>query len=354
MALAVVLAGGGTGGHIFPALALADAIRRREPDVRVHFVGTEHGLEASHVRAAGYPLEFVASRPLLGRGAGAALRALYTLLRGMLQARRILRRLHAQLVIGVGGYASVPTVAAAALTRTPTALLEPNARPGRANRLLGRFSREIFVQFDEARGYFPRDRTHLLGYPVRTFKRTEAAAPDGALRLLVLGGSQGAHSINRAMCGLLGQLDAAESFRITHQTGARDYEDVKTAYAQAGVQAEIAAFFDDVLERLDAADLVVARAGAATIAELCATGTASILAPYPYAADDHQMANARELERAGASLVLPDGELSEKLAPAIRALAADPDRRHRMAAAAAGRARPDAAERIWDRCRTLV
>ncbi len=354
MALAVVLAGGGTGGHIFPALALADAIRRREPDVRVHFVGTEHGLEVSHVRAAGYPLEFVTSRPLLGRGAGAALRALFTLLRGVFQARRILRRLHAQLVIGVGGYASVPTVAAAALARMPTALLEPNARPGRANRLLGRFSREIFVQFDEARGYFPRDRTHLLGYPVRTFKRTEAAAPDGALRLLVLGGSQGAHSINRAMCGLLGQLDAAESFRITHQTGARDYDDVKTAYAQAGVQAEIAAFFDDVLERLDAADLVVARAGAATIAELCATGTASILAPYPYAADDHQMANARELERAGASLVLPDGELSEKLAPAIRALAADPARRYRMAAAAAGRARPDAAERIWDRCRTLV
>jgi UDP-N-acetylglucosamine--N-acetylmuramyl-(pentapeptide) pyrophosphoryl-undecaprenol N-acetylglucosamine transferase len=242
MALVVVLAGGGTGGHIFPAIALADTIRKREPGIQLHFVGTEKGLEAVHVRAAGYPLESVASRPVLGRGPIAALRAVFTLLRGVVQARRILQRLHACLVIGVGGYASVPTVTAAALSRIPTALLEPNARPGRANRLLARLARALFVQFEEAFQYFPRSRTYLSGFPVRPIPQHHATTAPGTgpvVRLLVLGGSQGARSINRAVAAALDQLSEGDGFRITHQTGSADHEEVRAAYERAGVHAEI-------------------------------------------------------------------------------------------------------------------
>lgn len=354
MALAVVLAGGGTGGHIFPALALADAIRKREPGVRVQFVGTEGGLETRHVPAAGYPLDLVPSRPVLGKGPLAALHGIVSLLRGVVHARRLLRQAQADLVIGVGGYASVPTVTAALLAGVPTALLEPNARAGRANRLLGRFARAVFVQFEEALGYFPRGRAHLLGFPVRAMPRGNSGSSEDVLRLLVLGGSQGARSLNRAIAAVLDQLSERDGFRITHQTGAAHFEEVRTAYEQAGVRAELAPFYEDVPERLAQADLVVARAGAATVAELCMAGAPSILVPYPYAADDHQLANARDLERAGACLVIPDAELAQRLAPEVRALAADAPRRQRMAEAAAQRALPDAAERIWEMCRSWL
>jgi UDP-N-acetylglucosamine--N-acetylmuramyl-(pentapeptide) pyrophosphoryl-undecaprenol N-acetylglucosamine transferase len=354
MALVVVLAGGGTGGHIFPALALAETIRKREPGAHVHFVGTEQGLETRHVRAAGYPLDLVPSRPVLGRGPIDSVRALVTATCGIGRARKILGRLQANLVIGVGGYASVPTVTAALCSRIPTALLEPNARPGRANRLLGRFARAVFVQFEEASRYFPGGRTHLLGFPVRAMPHGNAKTPDPVLRLIVLGGSQGARSINRAVTRMLDQLGERDGFRITHQTGEADYEEVRVAYERAGVQAEIAPFFEDIPERLAQVDLVVARAGAATCAELCVAGAPSIFVPYPYAADDHQMANARDLERAGMCIVIPDAELSERLAPELRALARDAPRRRRMAEAAGQRATPDAAERIWETCRSLL
>jgi len=351
MALAVVLAGGGTGGHIFPALALAEVIRKREPGAHVVFVGTERGLETRHVRSAGYPLELVPSRPVLGGGPFSALLALGTLMRGIVHARRLLRRLNADLVIGIGGYASVPTVSAALLSRIPTALIEPNARAGRANRLLGRFARAIFVQFEEALSCFPRGRGQLVGFPVRAIPRGNKQAPESVLRLLVLGGSQGARSLNHALMGILDQLSERDGFRITHQTGELDYEEVRAAYERAGVSAEIAAFFKDLPERLAHVDLVIARAGAATVAELCEAGLPSILVPYPYAADDHQMANARDLERAGACLVIPDAELGERLANEVRTLAQDAPRRRRMAEAATKRALPDAAERIWETCR---
>jgi len=351
MALAVVLAGGGTGGHIFPALALAEAICKHEPGVHVHFVGTEGGLEARYVRAAGYALDQVPSRPLWGAGPIAALRAIAKLLRGILHARRILKHVHASVVIGVGGYASVPTVVAALLSRIPTALLEPNARAGRANRLLGRFARAVFVQFEGALDYFPRGRAHRLGFPVRAMPRGNAGSGEDGLRLLVLGGSQGARSLNRALTHALDQLGG---FHITHQTGEADIEEVRTAYAHAGLHAELAAFFEDVPERLAQADLVIARAGAATVAELCMAGVPSLLVPYPYAADDHQLANACELERAGACVVIPDAELGERLVSEVQTLASDAARRQRMSEAASARATPDAADRIWEVCRKLA
>jgi UDP-N-acetylglucosamine--N-acetylmuramyl-(pentapeptide) pyrophosphoryl-undecaprenol N-acetylglucosamine transferase len=256
-------------------------------------------------------------------------------------------------VIGVGGYASVPAVAAAALARIPVVLLEPNARPGRANRALARFARAIFVQFEDARAAFPAARVEMLGYPVREIPKRSAAPDRTRVGLLVLGGSQGARSLNTALCALLPRLEL-DGVAIAHQTGAADLDSVRAAYATAGIDAEVAPFFEDVPDRLARADLLIARAGAATAAELCAAGIASILVPYPHAADDHQLANARELERAGACRVVEDRELALRLEPELRALLADPAARARLAAGAAARGRPDAAAQIWARCRALA
>jgi UDP-N-acetylglucosamine--N-acetylmuramyl-(pentapeptide) pyrophosphoryl-undecaprenol N-acetylglucosamine transferase len=353
MAVTVVLAGGGTGGHVFPALALGDTIRKTDPHVTVRYVGTEHGLENRLVREAGYPLDAVPARPVMGRGWAGALRGLLTIARGTLRARRLLRKLGADLVIGVGGYASFPAVAAAATLGIPTGLLNPDARPGRANRILGRLARGIFVQFEEAEPFFPPGRVYRFGIPVRTMPERAPTGDAGRVRLLVFGGSQGARSINRAIAGSLERL-AGLPLDITHQTGAQDLEEVRAAYAREKRTAEVAPFFDDIPERLSRADLVVARAGAATVAELCAAGVASILIPYPYAADDHQTANARALERAGACVVVPDAEAASRLAGEIEALTGDASRRSDMARAARSLGSRDAAERIWEVCAAWV
>ena len=348
MALNVVIAGGGTGGHIVPALALAETIRKHEPGARVLFVGSPRGLETSMVPAAGFDLALVPSRQVLGRSPLAIAAALLVVARGTLKARPLLRQPRADLVIGVGGYASVPAVLAARTLGIPSALLEPNARPGLANRLLGRFARAVFVQFEDAIPWFPADRAILTGYPVREMPQPNGP-PAGRLEVVLTGGSQGARALNRAFVGALGRLPT-ERLRITHQTGTAHADEVRAAYAEAGVEAEIAPFFDDLHARIARADLLVARSGASTCAELCASGCASILVPYPYHADDHQVANARELERSGAAVWLPEGELEARLADLLLALIGDDERRRRMGEAASRRARPDAARDIWTTC----
>jgi UDP-N-acetylglucosamine--N-acetylmuramyl-(pentapeptide) pyrophosphoryl-undecaprenol N-acetylglucosamine transferase len=359
MALAILLAGGGTGGHIFPALALADAIRKAEPDADVRFVGTARGLETKYVPAAGYPLELVPSAQVTGRGLWRGLTGMATGLRGIWVARGQLQAHRPDLVIGVGGYASVGAVAAAVTLGIPTALLEPNARPGRANRLLGRFASRVFVAFEDAIPFFPAGRALLTGRPVRapSCDRVGTLPPlrraDGVTKLLVTGASQGARSVNRAICAALPRLARIAGLEITHQTGAAGLDETRAAYQAAGVRADVAAFFDDLPERMARADLVVARAGG-TVAEICVAGVASVLVPYPFAADDHQMANARELERHGACVVVPDAEAAELLGDEVVSLLGDPARRARMAAAARSRARPDAARDIWLACKELL
>jgi len=352
VALVVVLAGGGSAGHVVPALALAEAILKADPETRLHFIGTRGGPEERLVPRAGYPLEAVPSRPVLGRSPLAKLGALVTLARGVWVARRLLHEMAAQLVIGTGGYASVPAVLAAVTHGIPTALIEPNARPGRANRLLGRFARRVCVQFEDARSYFPEGRALRLGFPVREIPRASRGPEDG-LRVLVMGGSQGARSVNRAWTAGLARLGELHGLRITHQTGELDHDEVRTAYDQAGLQADIAPFYDDMPTRLTHTELLVARAGASTIAELCMAGVASVLVPLPLA-DNHQLANARELERAGACVVVRDDQAPEKLIDEVLRLGADPAARRRMAEAAASRAQPEAALQIWRNCRELV
>ncbi len=348
MALVVLIAGGGTGGHVYPAIALADAIHKACPRAAVRLVGTERGLEARVVPRAGWPLELVSAQPLLGRGWRDQLSGLVALARGTAQALRLLRRTRASLVIGVGGYASVPAVLAAVLLRVPVGLLEVNAKPGRANRLLGRFARAVFVQFDAAADWFPAGRCVRTGVPIREIP--EARGGDASrVRLLVFGGSQGSRTLNRAITGALDQLAARDGFRLTHQTGPAHFEEVRDAYARAGVLADVAPFYDDLPERIAQADLVVSRAGAGTCAELCLAGVPSILVPLPLA-DAHQAANARALEDAGAAVVVSDAEAATRLPSEIRRLARDPELRRRMAANAARNGQRDAAARIWSLC----
>lgn len=355
MAIVVVMAGGGTGGHVFPALALADAIRAREPRAEIRFIGTERGIERRVVPAAGYALDLVRARPVLGKGPLDLARAALDTVRGFFGARALLRAARANLVIGLGAYASFPTVAAAASLRLPIGLLQMDAEPGLANRILGRFARGVFVQFPETARRFAPGRARITGIPVRHPPEPGAAAEpvgeseEGPVRLLAFGGSQGARSLNRALVANLGALGPRDGFRITHQTGNADLAAVRESYRDAGVEAQIEAFYDDLPQRIAQSDLVVARAGISTIAELCAAGIPSILVPHPHAGG-HQTANARELERAGGCVVIADSDLEARLAEEVRTLAKDPARRRRMGEAAAAQLRSDAADQIWSIC----
>lgn len=352
---AVVIAGGGTGGHLFPGLALADALAAH--DVGVTFVGTANGIEAREVPAAGYPLRLVRGQALRGGGAGRALLGLVAAVRGAWQCRAVLAELRPHLVVGVGGYASVAGVLAAWSRGTPTVLLEQNAIPGAANRLLGRLARRVCVGFAETAAAFPPGRAVHTGNPIRArvlagTRRAAGAAPG----LLVFGGSQGAHRLNEAMLDAVRRLGpTARDVAIVHQTGRDDVERVRTGYAGLGLDARVEPFITDMGSAYAAADVALSRAGAMSCAELTATGVPAILVPYPFAADDHQRRNAELLVAGGAAEMILDRDLTgERLAAGLSALFGDPARRARMAAAARALGRPDAAERVAAECLRLA
>jgi len=357
-----VVAGGGTGGHVTPALALAERIAARGDEVLL--LGTERGLERRLVPEAGFELLTLPARQLMGKGLAARIAAGPALVAACASAWRVLGRRHVDLVVSVGGYASVPAVVAAAARRLPIAVVEPNAIPGRANRLASRLAARIFVQFDEAAQALAAaggsGRVRTAGIPLRAaLVAAFAAAPARRIpappwRLLVFGGSQGAHQINDAM------IEASRSFagapvEIFHQTGEADRARVAAAYAEAGLRAEVAAFEPDMPRRYRWADVALCRAGALTVAELCLAALPSLLVPYPHAADDHQRANARALARVGAARVLEPATLSgTQVAGVLRELLAAPGELSSMSLAAGKLARPDAAERIVAECAALV
>lgn len=348
MGRAMVIAGGGTGGHVFPGLALAAEIRRREPGREVGWIGARGGLEAALVPRAGLPLTLLPMGGLLGRGVAkqvvALAQAKFAFLRCL--GRFLIRR--PALTVGVGGYASGPAVLASAVLGVPTILLEQNAVPGTTNRWLSRLARAAAVAFPETSGALAC-RTVVTGNPVRA----EVAAvpertPGPARRILIVGGSRGAHQINRAAAGAAADL-ARTGLYLVHQTGEADHEEVARAYRQAGVSGEVHRFIDEMDAQYAAADLVVCRAGATTVAELAAAGRPALFVPFPHATADHQRANARRMARTGAAEVLdPDDLTPETLAGAIRRLTDDPERLDRMARQARSQARPDAAARIAD------
>ena len=356
------VAGGGTGGHITPALALAERIRERGDSV--FLLGSSHGLETRLVPEANFELESLPSRQWMGQGALARLRAGWGLLAGCRSARRALRRRRTQILVSVGGYASVPAVVAAATLRIRVALVEPNARPGRANRLLAPLATRIFVQFQDAAAMLRRrdgdPRLCTCGIPLRkalvaAFERApQRAAPRERFRLLVFGGSQGARQVNDTLVEAARELDP-ERIAIFHQTGEADRERVEDAYRAAGIPAEVVDFERDMPRRYREADLAICRAGALTVAELCMAGLPALLVPYPFAADDHQAANAQALADAGAARILSSRPLEvSQLLAALRELMEAPETLQAMGRAAAARARPGAAERIVQRCAELV
>ncbi|MGE3178719.1 MAG: undecaprenyldiphospho-muramoylpentapeptide beta-N-acetylglucosaminyltransferase, partial [Vicinamibacterales bacterium] len=323
--LRVVIAGGGTGGHLYPGIAVARELLRRRPDAVVTFAGTERGIEARVLPREGFRLDTLRSGGLKGKSVADRLRGMGLIPLGLVDALRILSSRRPRLVIGVGGYSSGPVVMMAALRGIPTMLLEQNAVPGLTNRLLARFVRAAAVTYDSTRAFFGT-KAFVSGNPVRPeFLEVEpAAAGEGAggrTQVLVFGGSQGAHGINVAMVEAAPLLAAlGGQLAIVHQTGEKDVELVRSAYRQAGLDASVEPFLYDMGRRLRAADVVVSRAGATTLAELAAAGKAAVLVPLPTATDDHQRKNAEAWQRVGAAEVLLQADATgERIAALVRA-----------------------------------
>ena len=355
--LRVVIGGGGTGGHLYPGIAIAREILARHPDAVVTFAGTLRGIETRVVPREGFHLDLLRSAGLKGRSPIAAIRGLALLPLSAMDAWRILTRRKPDVVIGVGGYSSGPVVLLAALRGVPTLLAEQNAVPGLTNRLLARFVSAAAVTFDSTVTFFGR-RGFVAGNPVRPeFLSPGELPPESGsrTRVLIFGGSQGAHAINVAMVEAAPRLAADGGLDITHQTGERDVALVRRGYAAANLQARVEPFLYAMDREMKQADLVVSRAGATTIAELTAAGRASILIPLPTAADNHQKKNAEVLAHAGAAEMLEQKDLhGGAIAERLIALARDTARRQSMAAAARTLARPDAAKVIVDRVLELA
>ncbi|HVD78629.1 MAG TPA: undecaprenyldiphospho-muramoylpentapeptide beta-N-acetylglucosaminyltransferase [Vicinamibacteria bacterium] len=344
-----IIAAGGTGGHLFPGIAVADELRRRDPATRVVFAGTPKGLESRLVPRAGHELVLLPILPLNGVGRARTLAGLVVLPWGLLRAAALVARLRPAAVLGVGGYAGGPVVLAAALMGVPTVILEPNAKPGFTNRVLRPFVGRAACSYEEARRVFGAKGV-VTGNPVRggfaALPRKAHAAP---CTLLAFGGSQGSRVLNEAVVAAVPHLPGPERLRIVHQTGVAMRSRVADAYAAAGRAAEVLEFLDDMESRFAEADLVLCRSGATTCAELTAAGKASVLVPFALAADDHQRSNALALQSAGAARMIEEKDLGGAvLAQAVMETLEAPGRLEAMEDAARAVGRPDAAARVAD------
>ena len=349
----VLIAGGGTGGHLFPGIALAEEVVDRHPRNDAIFVGTDRGLEARVVPQNGFVFEAIKSRGRKGMGFVKLLLGLLLLPLSFLSALSLLRKYKPDVVVGVGGYSSGPVVMSAWLMRIPTAIQEQNALPGLTNKILGKFVDAVFLSFEGAIPFFPYKRAHVLGNPIRrglleNFLRSKTVHE--TFTLLIFGGSLGARGLNTRVIEALPFLkDLKGHILITHQTGKNDLETVKKGYADADFPAEVREFIDDMAGAYLGADLVLCRAGATTLAELTVCKKPSILVPFPHATDDHQAVNAKALVDAGAAVMFREAELTgEKLAATIRELKNDPARLQKMEKAAGALGRPEAAREIAD------
>lgn len=344
-----ILAGGGTGGHVIPAIAIAQELQRRY-NAECLFIGTARGLENRLVPNAGYPLKLVQVGALNRVSLATRLKTIFDLPRSIFTAAGIINEFHPDVVIGVGGYASGPAMLAAILKHIPRVAFEPNVVPGFANRVVAHFVSAAAVHFKETADYFRNPS--VTGVPVRPafFQISRKPYDPASPTLLVFGGSQGARAINQAMIRSLPKLkQRVPGLHIIHQTGERDYQTVQAAYALAGVVAEVQKFIDDMPAFFARADLVLSRSGASTVAEIAAAGKPAVFVPFPLAADDHQRRNAEALERQGAAVVVEETKLDEVwLVDTISALLEDPARLRSMGDAARAMAHPNAATDIAD------
>ncbi|MFZ4854853.1 MAG: undecaprenyldiphospho-muramoylpentapeptide beta-N-acetylglucosaminyltransferase [Desulfuromonadaceae bacterium] len=338
----LIIAGGGTGGHLFPGIAVAEEFLSRDPANEVIFVGTERGIEARAVPAAGYRLELIAAAGIRGKGVLSQMKGAAMMMYGYAQSRKILKSFRPDMVLGVGGYASLPMVLASRGMAIPRFIHEQNAIPGLTNRLLARFASKVFITLEESARYFPSTATQMTGNPLRRqiLDMVEKANPpsiplskggceqreQGGFHLFIFGGSQGAHAINAAMIEALPTLKGSPiNLTFTHQTGEKEYAEVAAAYRAAGVEATITPFISDMAAEYAAADLIICRAGATTIAEVTACGKACLFIPFPHAVDDHQRRNAEALLKKDACFMMLEQELTgTTLAESILTLANDP------------------------------
>ena len=355
----MLIAGGGTGGHLFPGLALAEELMSRTLGNEVSFVGTARGLEARVVPQQGFQLDLLPVLPLRGQGLRGFIRGLIALPKAMIESVRILRMRRPDVVVGVGGYASGPVVLAAWLLRIRRVICEQNTVPGATNRILGRIADAVFVAFEESLRYFPRNRALLLGNPVRRAlfdNYLKSNAPHGAYTILAFGGSQGAHALNVAVADAFEAMGAQrEKMRLIHQTGKADMAEIRDRYAKMGFNANVTEFIDDMASAYLNAEIIICRAGATSVAELGVCRKPSILVPFPFASDDHQTRNAMAMEKAGASILIRQRDLNgAMLAKIIMDLKADPERLHAMELAAGVIGRPEAAKECVNWCFELV
>jgi len=360
-----VIAGGGTGGHLFPGIAIAEAFMDKEQENEVLFIGTERGIEARVLPEGKFPLKTIEVKPLKGMSPIETLRAMWAIPKAIRQAFRILKEFRPQMVIGVGGYASGPTVVAASLLRIKRAIHEQNMVPGMTNRWLKWISQRIFVSFEETKHYFPKTKTIVTGMPIRKSllscvseqKTHRVAGKEGErFTVLIFGGSGGAHRINWAMIEALDALAGIKSsLRVIHQTGTTDLDFVSRGYQERGFDALVRPFFENMVSCYATSDVVICRAGASTIAELAVCGKAAILVPYPHAAHQHQLLNAQKLVAMGAARMIRDEALGgASLSHAILQMANHPEERRTMEGAIQKMSRPRAASEIVDHCYALV
>ena len=355
----VLIAAGGTGGHIYPGIAVAQEIMRRDAGSKVRFVGTARGLETRLVPQAGFELSLIDSAGLKNVGRMAQMKGMVLLPKSFGSAWNVMRRFRPDVVVGAGGYVSGPVVMMAALTNRRTLVMESNALPGWTNRVLARFVDRAAVSFEQALPFF-RGKATVTGNPVRRefFEIPRKHREPGKFSLLIFGGSQGARAINEGMIAALPALESLKTtLRIKHQTGPADFDKVKAAYLAAGwnEQADVRSYIDNMMDDFAAADLVICRAGATTTAELIAAGKASIMIPFPFAADDHQRKNAEALEAGGASRMILQQDLNgERLATEIKRLVAGPEEVDRMESASRKLAHGDAAKSVVDMIEKLV
>ena len=348
----LIIAGGGTGGHLFPGIAVAEEFLARGPENEVLFVGTERGIEARLLPKLGYRLELISASGMKGLGTAKKIMSAGRLLYGYAQSRKILKEFRPDFVLGVGGYASAPIVLAARGMGIRRFIHEQNAAPGLTNKVLGRIVDGVFISMEESASFFPKKITQMTGNPIRKeilwgFQERVRSMGD-SFSILVFGGSAGAQRVNTALLEALPHLAGMKQrLRITHQTGEKDVARVREGYQAQGVQAKVVSFIDDMSAAYGAADLVICRAGATTIAEVTACGKGCIFIPYPYAADDHQRKNAESLVKRGAGRMILEEDLTgAHLAAEILELIDHPGKVSEMERVARGLAQLDAAQAI--------
>ena len=360
MAKYVVIAGGGTGGHLFPGIALAKSLKRHDMSIQVTFVGTRQGIESKVLPKEGLQLKTILSGGLLGKKGASRWISWSKLPVGMAQSMAFLIRKRPNLVVGVGGYVSGPLVFSAWVLRIPILIHEQNSIPGVTNRLLGKIADKVAISFGMSRKFFPQDTVTETGNMIREEmckpREETIKEPQGKIRILILGGSQGAHSINMAMLDALDKLShVKDRLEIVHQTGERDVTQVREAYENKRFSAEAHAFIDDIGEQYQKASLVICRAGATTLAEVTACGKVSLLVPFPHAAHNHQEHNARAVEAENAGQVVLDKDISgEIFAKSILEAMDDPEKMREMADNSYRLGKREATEEVTQLCLELM